>query len=73
MEVGPDGKCRECGLGPTTSFPRMLANFVRDRPDLVVEVCESFLLMRTLLDSPAVMAAAHAAHTAHVKGKTDAI
>lgn len=62
MEVGPDGKCRECSLGPTISRPRMLQQLVEDRPDLVASVCESFLLMRTLLDHPAVMAAAHSAH-----------
>jgi hypothetical protein len=70
-DIYPNGKCSECGGVAIDSDPRELALLVERRPELVVAVCESFLLMRTLLDSPAVMAAAHSAQA--LKGKTDAV
>lgn len=71
--LGPGEQCTECGRGPMSRSPEELEALIRGKPELLVSVCESFLLMRKLLDHPAVMAAAHAAHAAHAKGKTNVL
>jgi hypothetical protein len=62
-EILPSGKCAECSHGPTTCRPRALRELVEGRPELLVALCEGFLLLRRTMDHPAVMAAAHAAAT----------
>lgn len=69
-DVYPNGKCMECSGTAYTFDDRDLQNLVEEKPNLVLSLCESFLLMRRLLDHPAVMAASHAAHA---KGKTNAL
>jgi hypothetical protein len=57
----PDGRCTECGSDDRTSDPAELEKLVRERPELLVSVCEGFLLLRKALDQPGVLDAAYAA------------
>jgi hypothetical protein len=68
-DVYPDGKCMECSGDARRSDPRPMLAKLKMRPELLVSLCEGFLILRRTMDNPAVLSAAYAAAAGLARGE----
>ncbi len=66
-DIYPDGKCTECGGDASRSDPGPMLAKLEMRPDLLVALCEGFLILRRTVGHPAVLGAAYAAASRSVQ------